>query len=160
MQVPEAFPGLQTNLTSEAEAARRIGPNAVLTGQGDTKAQLQSYTLFQNMSTVYACPDPTQGALPAEGEMPACDVFQNAWGNWTAARHGYTPQWGSAAANEVRGTDGSMFGHPTEGGVIVTFQVRAGMDGVAVSGVHVCVRVRESKHITGPIQPGRKQPTY
>jgi len=78
---------------------------------------------FQNMTSVYACPDPTQGTPPAEGEMPACDVFQSAWGDRTAARHGYTPQWGSAAANEVKGTDGSMFEHPMEGPSILTFQV-------------------------------------
>lgn len=122
--MPEAFPGLQTNLTSEAETARRIGPNAVWTGQGDTRAQLQGYTMFQNMTSVYACPDPTQGTPPAEGEMPACDVFQGAWGNRTAARHGYTPQWGSEVANAVRGTDGSMFEHPMEADSILTFQVR------------------------------------
>ncbi len=121
--VPEAFPGLQPNLTSEEEAARRIGPNTVYTGQGHGKARLLEYVAFQNMTEVHACPDPTTGAAPAPGDMPSCDVYQNEWTNRSAARHGYTPQWGSAAANAVRGTDGSMFAHPlTDQLTIVTFQ--------------------------------------
>ncbi|GAB5030246.1 lysosome membrane protein 2 [Nannochloropsis oceanica] len=121
--VPEAFPGLQPNLTSEAETFRRIGPNIVYTGQGTTKARLQEYTMFQNMTSVRACPDPTTGAIPEEDEMPSCDVYQAEWGNRSAARHGYMPQWGSEAANQVRGTDGSLFAHPLTGkDTVVTFQ--------------------------------------
>lgn len=121
--VPEAFPGLQPNLTSDEETARRIGPNVVFTGQGHTKTRLQEYTMFQNMTQVRACPDPTTGAIPAEGEMPSCDVYQADWTNRSAARHGYVPQWGSEAANEVRGTDGSLFAHPLTGKEsVVTFQ--------------------------------------
>jgi len=121
--VPEAFPGLAPNLTSEADTARRVGPNIVYTGQGSTKTRLQEYTMFQNMTSVRACPDPTTGAIPNADEMPSCDVYQNEWSNRSAARHGYVPQWGSEAANEVRGTDGSLFAHPLTGkDTIVTFQ--------------------------------------
>ena len=77
---------------------------------------------FLSPIIVFACPDPTQGPLPAKGEMPACYVYQSSWNEEEALAHGYIPQWASDEANLVKGTDGSMFHHPMEDDSIFTFQ--------------------------------------
>lgn len=88
--VPRAFPGLYTNLTSEADAYRRTGNYRIHTGKVD-RSLVQSHILFQNMSLVHACPNPATGPAwdDKDCQMPACYVYNDDWDSQTGEPDSY-----------------------------------------------------------------------
>lgn len=89
-------PGVATNHTSEAQVRAAGSTDTLYTGKDDL-SRINTYKLWQNMSTVMVC------------ALPPCPKFQADWTAAEAAAAGYDPAWGSDDANRIVGGDATSF---------------------------------------------------
>jgi hypothetical protein len=112
-----AVPGSVANLTSMADAKRRVGPTTVKTGKGNID-DVGKLLIFQGMTSIYGCPSPMKSQNTSqyiEGEeFPACELFNLAWNVSEAESKGYHPAWADPSTNLIYGRygDGELYPRP------------------------------------------------
>ena len=114
-----SYPGFTANHTSDEDTRRRSGIQEIYSGKGSKENfhNILSYTLYNNASSVYICPDPApyDDHFNDSAEFPSCPSFQNEWSETEANENGWILPWSPTSlnqnVNDIKGTDGSEFHH-------------------------------------------------